>query len=257
MSLRLIQITDLHLLADPAAELRGVCPRARLEYVLAALQGERACADRLIITGDLTHDDRLETYQALHALLGDWVDIARVIPGNHDERGAMRDVFGERITAVAERNVFCEELDGWQLIGLDTHLGGSVAGHVGEQQLAWLAEQLESSNDRPTLVSLHHPPVSIGSRWLDQVGLEDAAELNAILSGHPPVRLICCGHVHQELTIGYENRTVLTTPATAVQFRPGTETLEVDGAAPGYRVIELELDGTWRSRVVRVNAALE
>jgi Icc protein len=257
MSLRLIQITDLHLLADPAAELRGVCPRARLECVLVALLAERACADRLIITGDLTHDDRLETYQALHALLRDWVDTLRVIPGIHDERGAMRDVFGERITAAAERNVFCEERGGWQLIGLDTHLGGSVAGRAGEQQLAWLAGQLERAANRPTLVCLHHPPVLVGSRWLDQVGLEDAAELNAILFRHPQVRLICCGHVHQELSVGSGGRTVLTTPATAVQFRPGTATLEVDGAAPGYRVIELEDDGTWRSRVVRVNAAIQ
>lgn len=257
MSLRLIQMTDLHLLADPEAELRGVCPRARLECVLAALRIERACADRLIITGDLTHDDRFETYQALRTLLGDWMDILRVIPGNHDERGAMRNVFAERMTAVAQRNVFCEELNGWQVIGLDTHLDGSVAGRAGEKQLAWFAGQLESSNGRPTLVCLHHPPVLVGSRWLDQVGLEDAKELNTILSRHPQVRLVCCGHVHQELSIGSGRQTVLTTPATAVQFRPGTATLEVDGAAPGYRVIELEDDGTWRSRVVRINAGLE
>lgn len=257
MSLRLIQITDLHLLADPDAELRGIRPRARLESVLAAIQAERDGTHRLIVTGDLTHDDLRETYQALRSLLADWVDILRVIPGNHDDRIAMRDAFGDRITVAAGRNLFSEELGGWKLIGLDTHISGSVAGHAGEQQIAWLAEQLENSTDRPTLLCLHHPPVSVGSRWLDDVGLQDAVELNAILYRHPQVRLVCCGHVHQELAIGGSGWTVLTTPATALQFRPGTETLEVDTAAPGYRVIELESAGTWRSRVVRVNAALE
>ena len=252
MSLRLIQLTDEHLLADPVAELRGVCPRARFEAVLASLQSERAAADRLILTGDLTHDDRRETYLALRELLADWNDVLRVIPGNHDDRAVMRDVFGDRVQVAAGRNVFSEEIGSWRLIGLDSHLSGSVAGRAGNEQLDWLAGQLASAADRPTLVCLHHPPVSIGSRWLDDVGLEDAAALNAVLDRHPQVRLICCGHVHQELSIGSRERIVLTAPATAVQFRPGTETLEIDAAAPGYRVIELNDDGTWRSRVVRV-----
>jgi Icc protein len=254
MSVRLIQLTDLHLFADPAAELRGVSPRVRFEALLAALQPEWAAADRLIITGDLTHDDRRETYLALRELLVDWLDVLRVIPGNHDDPAVMRDVFGDRVQVAAERNVFSEEMGGWRLIGLDTHVSGTVAGRAGEQQLDWLAEQLKSATDRPALVCLHHPPVSIGSRWLDKVGLQDGTELNAILARHPQVRLVCCGHVHQESAIGGGGRTVLTTPATAVQFRPGTETQEIDGAAPGYRVIELNDDGTWRSRVVRVNA---
>jgi Icc protein len=252
MPVRLFQITDLHLFADPVAELRGVCPRARFEHILAALKSERAGADRLIITGDLTHDDRRETYVALRELLAGWLDILRVIPGNHDERTAMRNVFGDRVQVAAGRNVFAEEIGGWQLIGLDTHLDGSVAGRAGNEQLDWLEEQLQAADDRPTLLCLHHPPVSIGSRWLDEVGLEDAAELSAILARHPHVRLVCCGHVHKELAIGGGRRTVLATPATAVQFRPGTETLEIDDALPGYRVIELQHDGAWRSRVVRV-----
>ncbi len=254
MPVRLIQITDLHLFADPGAQLRGVCPRARFENILAALKSERPGADRLIITGDLTHDDRRETYLQLRDLLSDWLDILRVIPGNHDDRAAMRDVFGDRVQVAAGRNVFAEEIDGWQLIGLDTQLSGSVAGRTGKEQLDWLSEQLSTAGDRPTLLCLHHPPVSIGSRWLDEVGLQDAADLNTILARHPQVRFVCCGHVHQELAIGGGRRTVLTTPATAVQFRPGTDTLEIDDALPAYRAFELQNDGTWRSRVVRVAA---
>jgi Icc protein len=166
----------------------------------------------------------------------------------------MRDLFGDRVQVAAGRNVVSEEIGNWQLIGLDTHVSGSVAGCAGEQQLDWLEEQLQSAADRPTLLCLHHPPVPIGSRWLDEVGLQDAADLNALVTRHPQVRLVCCGHVHQELAAGDGGSTVLTTPATAVQFRPGTERLEVDAALPGYRVIDLEDDGAWRSRIVRVAA---
>jgi Icc protein len=44
---------------------------------------------------------------------------------------------------------------------------------------------------------------------------------------------------------------VLTTPSTGVQFRPGTEVLECDSLAPGFRVLELFDEGTVQSRVVR------
>src|SRR5262245_66296715 len=104
MPVRVIQITDLHLFADPVAQLRGVCPRTRLEAVLAALKPERPIADRLIITGDLTHDDRRETYVSLRELLSGWIDVLRVIPGNHDDRVAMREVFGDRVQVAAGRN---------------------------------------------------------------------------------------------------------------------------------------------------------
>lgn len=252
MSVRVIQITDLHLFADPGAELRGVCPRSRFEAILGALQAERPSADRLVITGDLTHDDRRETYQALRELMADWIDILRVIPGNHDDRAAMREVFGDRIHAAADRNVFVDEVGSWQLIGIDTQLTGAVGGRAGAVQLEWLARQLEDSAGRPTLLGLHHPPVAIGSRWLDEIGLEDADQLKALLARHPQVKLLCCGHIHQELATAVSGRTVLATPATAVQFQPGAEILEIDSVMPGYRVIELDDDGAWRSRVVRV-----
>jgi 3',5'-cyclic-AMP phosphodiesterase len=251
MTVRILHVTDCHLFADPTVELKEICTRDRFNRVLAALRAELPRAERLIITGDLAHDERKETYEALRELLGEWLPRVRVVPGNHDDRQAMRETFREVVENVHGRNVFSESLGNWRLIGLDTQINGALPGEVGAPQFAWLEEQLAAS-PQPTVLFLHHPPVSVGSAWLDRIGLTDAAALWNLLDRFPQVRVLCSGHVHQELAIQRGGVLVLTTPSTGVQFVPEAETLIVDDGLPGYRVLELQDDGGVRTRVVRV-----
>ena len=256
MPTRILQISDLHLFADPAAELKGICTREGLQMVLAALREEASRAELLIVTGDLAHDERLETYQALCELLAAWLPRVRVLPGNHDDRGFMRQAFGDIVLAAGERNVFAERTGNWRLFGLDSQIPGAVAGELGAEQLAWLEQQLAAAFG-PTILFLHHPPVPVGSPWLDQIGLTDAPALWELLERFPQVKLICTGHIHQELTVRRGGVTVLATPSTGVQFRPETESLVVDDLPPGYRLLELGDDGGVRTRVIRVASKAE
>lgn len=252
MSTRVVQITDLHLIADPRGELKGVCTRDSLLTVLNVLRRDFASAERLIVTGDLAHDELLPTYEALRELLADWWPKLRVIPGNHDNREFMRQVFGPRITAVDDRNVFVDSIGGWRLIGLDSHLPGEVRGLLGENQLAWLARELSAGPQPPTTIFLHHPPLPVGTGWLDGIGLEDAEPFLKLLRAFPQAKLICCGHIHHEMTVSHSDKLLLTTPSTSVQFLPETEMLVPDHVPPGFRVFDFETDGSFRTRVVRV-----
>jgi Icc protein len=252
MTRRIVQLTDCHLFADPQAELREVRVRETFERVLDAVERQYPDADRLILTGDLTHDERPATYRSLRDRLARWVSRLRLIPGNHDNRRMMRDVFSERITALDDRNVFVDDLAEWRLIGLDSQVPGSLHGELGDAQRAWLEERLKERPGRPTILFVHHPPVAVQSAWLDRIGLLDAEPLLERTSPSSAVRAVGCGHVHQEFAITIGAATVLTTPSTGVQFRPRTETLEVDALAPGFRVFELESDGTFVTRVERL-----
>lgn len=252
MSVRIVQITDLHLMADPRAELKGICTRDRFEAVLDVLRSGYSSVDRLIITGDLAHDEVRETYESLRERLVDWLPKLRLIPGNHDNRLAMRAVFGDRVQSLDDRNVFADELGGWKLIGLDSHLPGELRGQLGDRQLEWLARELTTAPTRPTALFVHHPPVSVGSSWLDRIGLDDADELRLLLQQHPQAKFIACGHIHQELTCHLGSLLVLATPSTSVQFQPESETLVVDSASPGLRVLNLEPNGSFCTRVIRV-----
>lgn len=253
MPLRLIHITDCHLFAAPVTLLKDISTRERLEQVLKALQPELSRAERLIVTGDLTHDERVETYQVLRELLAEWLPKHRLLPGNHDDRALMRQVFGDVIQTAGPRNVFRETVGNWLLIGLDTQIPGSLSGEVGDEQLAWLEQQLAASS-LPTAIFMHHPSLDISSSWLDKIGLTDASALWQLLTRFPQVRVLCGGHVHQEWTASRGSVLVLATPSTAVQFQPESELLVVDDVPPGYRILELADDGSVQTRVIRVPA---
>jgi Icc protein len=251
MSHRILQITDCHLFAD-RRELRDIATWPRLTAVLSEIRTRFADFDCLVVTGDTAHDEIEETYVAFREALGDLTERLLLIPGNHDNREAVVKVFPERCELTDGRLTFQHGLDDWKLIGLDSHIPGEVAGRLGQEQLSRLRESLAATNEDNTLVFVHHPPVPMRSRWLDEIGLEDAAELLEILNEFPSVRLVCSGHVHQESTTATRGPIVLTTPAVGPQFRPRTDEIEIDPLPPALRVIDLEPDGSWATQIVRV-----
>src|SRR5690625_6464560 len=86
--MRLIQITDCHLQADPEARSRCGVPLRQLEAVVAAVRA--AQPDAVIVTGDISNDGSVASYQ--HA----WQVFAALecpwfwFGGNHDQPAQMR-----------------------------------------------------------------------------------------------------------------------------------------------------------------------
>jgi Icc protein len=141
---------------------------------------------------------------------------------------------------------------GWRLIGLDSHVKGEVAGEVGSQQFDWLARELASRTDQPTVLFIHHPPFAIGSDWVDAIGLQDADVLLSCLNSSPQVKAVCAGHVHQEFETEANGVRLLTTPSASLQFTPQSEEFSLDEVPPGFRILHLSED--FQSEIVRLPA---
>ncbi len=252
MSTRVVQISDCHLFTDPDAELRGVRPHHQVQRALQHVREHEPGCDVLVISGDLAHDEQRPTYVVLREMIGDWVPRCRIIPGNHDHRESMHDVFAEIVTPGQQEVCFEQQLPGWRILGLDTHIPGEVPGEIGDAQCQWAHDQLSAAPDCPTLVFMHHPPFSVETPWLDKIGLRNADRFLELLKPFPQVRIVCCGHVHHEFQHGGNERQYLTTPSVAVQFRPRTKTAEIDTVPAGYRVFDLHEDGNYETEVVRL-----
>ncbi len=251
MTRRIVQLTDPHLLPHVDDRLRGVPTVRVVSDVIEHLQQEVPDADWLVISGDLAQDESRTTYRRLSEMLGDWTSRVRLIPGNHDDREKLQSVFGPIITMQRERVVFSEQVDAWRLIGLDSQEPGQVAGRVGSEQLEWLDGELREHAALPTIVFVHHPPVSVETSWFDTIGLLDAEDVRNVIARHAQVKLVCCGHVHFEFEARIGTTQVVTTPAASFQFAPRTPSQQYDFLPPGYRVIEL--DGSeFRTKVVRL-----
>lgn len=246
-----VQLSDPHLLQDPEARLRGVPTRQTLADVLALALARYPELCRLVLTGDLAHDEAPATYPDLRALLGASASKARVLPGNHDDRAGLRAAFPEATGEHAESIRFVDGLEGWCLVGLDSQIPGQNEGRLGDEQRAWLANTLERHRDAPTILFVHHHPVPTGHTWLDSMGLEDAAPLAALLAGAPQVRAVCHGHIHRAFEARLGSIPVYGAPSTAFQFPANPDAGAYDLRPPGMRVLHLEGD-TLRTEVVRL-----
>ncbi len=247
----LVQITDCHLCRDPSGTLLGV---PTLETLLRVLQEVGDChpeADVLVASGDIADDGDTASYGHFLDLVEELSIPTLVMPGNHDDRDAMR----RRLASTPLSINGCTTVGGWLITALDTLVPGVHHGQLGESELRRLRDTLDAHSDQPTLIFLHHPPMPIGCPWLDRMGLRQSERLFEIIDGRKQVRGLVTGHVHQEFDAYRGHVRLLSTPATCVQYKHGTPQPVLDPVAPGYRVFTLRPNGEFATRVRRVARA--
>jgi len=245
---RILQITDTHLYADPEGRLLGQKTRQTLELVLDLATGAPDGFDLVLLTGDLVHDESAEGYDYLQRRLAALDTPCYCLPGNHDEARVMSRVLDGN-TLNLTTAVRC---GAWNLVFLDSTVPGEDGGHLSAGQLARLQNALAQRPDDPTLICIHHQPVPVGSAWIDTMALDNPDDFFGILDRHPQVRGVLWGHVHQEFYSIRGDVHLMGTPSTCIQFLPGSEEFAMDRLTPGLRWLELRPDGRIDTRVERV-----
>jgi Icc protein len=248
-SLRIAQITDTHLYADPDGRLLGLNTRHCLRQVVA-LAGRRA-PQLVVATGDLTHDASSDAYRAVRECFAPLLAPVYCLPGNHDESAALRVGMND---GVAFFTMSCLRVAGWQMIFLDSSVSGSEGGHLTDSELDRLDGTLTRARDNPALIWLHHQPLSIGSRWLDSMAVDNGEAFFQVIDRHPQVRAVVWGHVHQQFEQRRGDVALFATPSTCIQFLPESEEFAVERIPPGYRWVDLYDDGSFMTGVERLGA---
>lgn len=194
--MKFIHLTDTHFMA-PGAMLYGLDPAARLAPAIDYVNARHRDAALVVITGDLAHRGEHAAYVALRRLL-DRLEVPwHLIPGNHDRRETLREIFPET-PAMAEGFVqYAVDTDAGRFLMLDSVETGFAAGRLCDRRMDWLAAALDAADDMPLYVFLHHSPVALGIPNIDEIGLLNAPEFGELLGRHPNVRHLFFGHVHR------------------------------------------------------------
>jgi len=242
---RLLQFTDPHVCGEEAARVRGVATLATFRASLAHARTPHWPVDAVLLTGDLVQDDS-RGYLLLAAEFQRQRIPVHWLPGNHDLPDEMEALLARRPFL----GVPVAHYDGWVLVMLDTTVPGATHGALSGDSLGFLDDALERFADSHALVCLHHPPVPLGSRWIDAIGLENGEELLACLGRHGNVRGLVWGHAHQAYEGMRDGIVLLGTPSTCFQFEPGRDDFAIDSRGPGYRWLHLYPDGRIDTRVV-------
>ncbi|MFN4153808.1 MAG: metallophosphoesterase [Paracoccaceae bacterium] len=217
--MRLAHISDLHLIA--MAEAPGILRAdtvARADALMADLSGFPGL-DLVVITGDNVNDARAGEYAVLKQVLAGLRVPFVMVPGNHDDRAALRALVPDRGYPDAERLYHVWQQGDVRVIALDTLAEGEVGGRLLAPQLGWLECVLERPFDGHTLIALHHPPCASAMGRLDgAILIEGNAALQAMLDRQPRPVTLLCGHLHRPFQALFGRSLVSAATSTAFQL---------------------------------------
>jgi len=215
----LCQISDLHIKPPGSLSYRVVDTAAALRACVDHVLRLRQQPDAVVVTGDLTDFGRTDEYAHLRELLAPLPMPIYLLPGNHDERGALRDAFPDHayLRQTSPYIQYAVDAEPLRILALDTTIPRESGGALDAPRLAWLSAELDRARHRPVVILMHHPPFTSGIGHMDEIGLADATGLEAIVRRHPNVERILCGHLHRPIQVRFAGTIATTCPSPAHQ----------------------------------------
>ena len=276
---RIAHFSDPHILSPAGVEWRKILFNKRItgyanlvlrrglvyrrEYLLAVLEAA-ACADHVVITGDITNLGLESEYHEAGRLIDSIARTAEVtvVPGNHDIY--LASIQRERLFPSHFRKFLVSDLPDYAvqlpagpypcvklrgpaaLIALSSAVPRPPfvsSGNVGDQQLAALRQILAHPEvaRRTPVILIHHPPVDQRVRLAQlRDGLVDAVSLRSSLA--PLSRgLVLFGHLHVRL------QCTLRTPSGALDVicASGAALEHPDPSVrAGFNLYEIDTEGS-------------
>src|SRR3954470_13382847 len=240
-----VQLSDTHWgFQGPAVnpDAHGTLPKA-----VAAVNALQVAPDFIVFTGDLTHttDDPQERRRRLAGFREIVKNLknpnVRFMPGEHDaalDRGeAFKEFFGPTHYTFDHKGV--------HFIALDNV--SDPAARIGDEQLAWLAADLQKrAKDELIVVLTHRPLFPLMPAW--DWATRDGDKALELLMPFPNVTVFY-GHIHQEhhhMTghIAHHSAKSLIFPLPAPGSQHKRDPIKWDAANPyrglGFREVEAE-----------------
>jgi 3',5'-cyclic-AMP phosphodiesterase len=208
------QVSDPHVMLDDDPMAGFVDTPGRLRAVVGTLASLAVRPDVVLLTGDLVNRGRPEEYALLRTVLAPLQARTLVVPGNHDDRDALRSAFGDQpeLPRSGDLSYVVDDLP-LRLVGVDTTVAGRDDGELDGDRLDWLSQALAAGDGRPTMLFMHHPPAPTGMWWMDYGGLKGRDGLRSVLARHPEVVRVVAGHVHRATCTAWGPTVISTAPS--------------------------------------------
>ena len=245
---RLLQISDCHLSADPAALYRGRNADAELESLVSRAIPWRP--DLVLATGDLSEDASEAAYLRLKVFLARFDAPVCALPGNHDDDDDLCRTHFPEGPWPQPRLV---ETGAWRLVLLKSSVKGRADGAIDPAHLKQVGQWLDAEPKRPFLLALHHQPVSVLTPWIDRFMLKSPEQFLALVESREQIRAVVWGHVHQAFEARRGAARLLSCPSSVANSLPNVQRFTDDGRGAACRWLELYPDGELQTGLIGVN----
>ncbi len=251
MSLKhnLVQISDTHLFSDKNLSLKGSNTYSNLKKTIEAVSRLKEKPELVLLTGDLSQDYTPESYKHLKELLEPLKIKYYLLPGNHDDVRIINKVF--QYNWVKDQVDYSFEYNEWFFYFIDSTVFPNNWGELSDKQLIDFDKMISLKKNIPIIVFMHHHPVPVRSKWIDEMALKNADAFNKIIRKNPQIKAVLFGHVHQVFEEIIDGVFYTSAPATSYQVVPRVDNFAVEKLVPGFKFISLQ-DNKFSSKVIWV-----
>lgn len=245
--LTFVHISDTHIHSDPTytGELVSFTSRASVNNLIQHINDLPFPVDFILHTGDVMTDPvQVEEYHVAREILGNLRAPVYYVPGNHDTPEMLQVGLLGRDLNLAKRPYYYEfEVNGVQIVCLDSSIYGGHAGFIDERQLSWLDDICSTPDSRPLVVGVHHHILPLEAPWLDNIMMTNGIEVHhTLLKAKNRLRGVFFGHIHENTITIRDGISYISTLSSWFQTRtwygqtdPGRDPV-VD---PGFNVVTL------------------
>ena len=205
----IIQISDTHLMNQDDLEFVQMNPEQSFHAVMQHIQQQYPHIDAIVHTGDLAQVPVQETYARYLTFMQHFGTPFYQIPGNHD----CTEIFPFHLQ---QDQAHILHYGAWSAILINSAVKDNVDGWISETQLQQLHQLLSDHPQQHILIACHHHPFAMESAWIDQHKLKNTEALIDVLARHNNVKLVLCGHVHQDSLNEWQGIQFYSTPSTCV-----------------------------------------
>ncbi|MDP9076598.1 MAG: metallophosphoesterase [Bacteroidota bacterium] len=268
--LRVAHLTDVHL------KNKWDAP-ARFAKCLHHVQ-QQPNVDFILNGGDVVFDMNKENMDTINTEWKLWHSSIKAdcglpmhyVLGNHDiwwnEDDKGQAIYGKKyamdqLQLSSPWNSFTK--NGWKFILLDSvHLdidGTWYIGKLGDEQFAWLTNELKNTPASMPVCVLSHIPILSATLMVDDISDNsnkweilggdmhtDTGKIINLFYQHPNVKLCLSGHIHLRDKVVYNNVTYICNGAVSGAWWEGNKR----ETAPGYGLIDFYADGSFTEQYV-------
>lgn len=198
--MKIIHFSDIHI-HDQL--IIGQDSIKRFQIALNHLSENHLDSDLFVISGDLTHHGRLQSYVKLKEMLDNAKLPKHLYPklilGNHDNRKTFKNFFTK---IPLDTNGFVQyeyDYKEKRFIFMDTNLPKKHQGHYCEKRMEWLEKKLDLANleKKNIYLFMHHNPIAMAEEEGDYLGIQQKKELQKLfLKFSNSIKHIFFGHQH-------------------------------------------------------------
>lgn len=216
----IVQISDTHI-SVPGKKAYGIAPTAEnLKRCIHHVNQLLPKPDLVLVTGDISNTGISAELEYAAKILDQLTMPYYVIPGNHDDRTRVWEVFGGKACPSKYKDYINYVIDTEEirLIAMDSTVPQESGGQICEARASWLDKQLAKDTEKPTLIFMHHPPVKCGVIETDIDGFTGSELLANVVKKYSNIESILCGHIHTTAHTRWHGTSVSTAPSMGLQL---------------------------------------